>query len=176
MNLMGIGFLLLMFILAALFIIGAIVLMMGLSKKDKRNPTRKMGLILMGIPLGIAAIAFLYDSCHDTFTAKPTNKDLVGIYHITGASGLIAKSQYHLYKLEFRPDGTFYLSHTPNIDICETGKYVVDWQFELNEISFQCDNAGFTPAHIDRSFSGYRIEFIIGDPDSGESIFFTKDK
>ena len=148
---------------------------MGLLKKDKRNSTTKTGLIFMSIPIGIVAIVLLYDFSHDKFTTKPTDKELVGIYHITDASGLIPSNHYFSYRLEFRNDGTFHLSPTPNINVCETGKYSVDWQFNFNELSFLCDK-GFTPAHIDRSFSGFRIEFIIGDPDSGESIFFSKDK
>ena len=174
MNGMSIIFLFLIFLLAIVFIVGTIILLVGLLKKDKRNSTTKTGLVFMSIPVGIVAIVFLYDFCHDTFTKKPTDKDLVGIYHITEGSGLIAPNRYKFYSLEFINDGTFHLLSTPNLNVCETGKYSVDWQFSFNELSFLCDK-GITTAHIDRNFSGFRIEFIIGDPDSGESIFFTKD-
>lgn len=175
MNGISILFIFLIFLLIIIFIIGTIVLLVGLLKKDKRNSSTKTGLIFMSLPIGIVAIVLLYDFSHDKLTKKPTDKDLIGIYHITEARGLINSNQYRSHKLEFKNDGTFYLSPTPNINVCETGKYSVDWQFSFNELSFLC-NKGLTTAHIDRSFSGFKIEFIIGDPDSGESIFFTKDK
>lgn len=175
MNGLSILFIFLIFLLAVVFIVGTIILIGGLLKKDKKNSTTKTGLIFLSIPIGLVTIALLYDFSHDKFTKKPTAKELVGTYHITDASGLIASNQFRSYRLEFRNDETFILSRTPNINVCETGKYSVDWQFSFNELSFQCDK-GLTTAHINRSISGYRIEFIIGDPDSGESIFFTKDK
>jgi hypothetical protein len=175
MNRISILFIFLILLLAIVFIVGIIILFVGLLKKDKRNSTTTKGLIFMSIPIGIVAIVILYEFSHDKFTKKPTDKDLVGVYHITDANSLISTNQYHSYTLEFKNDGTFYLTPTPNINVCETGKYFVDWQFKFNELSFQCDK-GFTTAHIDRNFSGYRIEFIVGDPDSGESIFFSKEK
>lgn len=175
MNGLNLIFLFFIFLLSIVFLIGAIILLLGLLKKNKRNSTSKIGLVFISIPIGIFAIIFIYDFSHDIFTKKPVDKDLVGIYHITDAGRLIPTNQYRLYTIEFKKDGTFYLSPTPNINVCESGKYSVDWEFDFNELSFQCDK-GFTTAHIDRGFSGFRIEFIIGDPDSGDSIFFTKDK
>jgi heme/copper-type cytochrome/quinol oxidase subunit 2 len=162
-------------LLIGAFIIGVVILFVGHLKKDKKNSTIKTGLIITAIPLAVLAILFLYDFARDKSTKKPSDKDLIGIYHISEASGQIPKALYSSYRLEFKNDGTFYLSPTPKISVCENGKFTVDWQFDYNELSFQCDKA-FTLAHIDRGFSGFKIEFIIGDPDSGESIFFSKDK
>lgn len=174
MNGLSILFLLLIFLLGGLFILGLIILVIGLLKKNKRNTTTKAGIIILGIPLFIFLIAFIYDFAHENFTKKPDKKDLVGVYFISETSGLIPKSSYKSYRLEFKNDGTFYLTSTPHINICENGKYGIAWQDEMNELSIQCEK-GFTTAHIDRSFSGFRIEFIIGDPDSGQSIYFTKE-
>lgn len=165
----------LLFLLAALFLIGIIFLVIGLLDKKRRNSETRTGLIFISIPLGLFLITMLYEFIFDTFAEKPMKKDIVGIYHITNANGLIPPELYNTYRLELRDDGTFYLSPTPNIDVCEKGNYSLDYQFNLNELSFQCEK-GFTPAHIDRGFTGFNIEFIMGDPDSGKSICFTKDK
>jgi hypothetical protein len=79
------------------------------------------------------------------------------------------------FVLLVKRDSTFELTPVPYIDVCNKGKYTVDYAFDYNEISLMCGN-GTRPAHIDRHFNYYRIEFIIGDPDSGESIYFEKDK
>ena len=65
------------------------------------------------------------------------------------------------------------MTKTPYIDICDTGKYEVGYQFDNNELSIKC-NQSYSTAHIESDFSGYRIEFIVDDPDSGTSIFFEK--
>lgn len=162
-------------LLIGTFIIGLIILLIRLFKKDQKNFTIKTGLIIISIPLTILVTYFLYIFTHDIFTKKPNEKDLVGIYHISEAGGQISKNLYNSYTLEFKNDRTFYLSSTPNIDVCENGKYSVDWQFDNNEISFQC-GAGITTAHIDRDFSEFRIEFSLVDRNKGKSIFFSKDK
>ncbi len=167
------GFIL--FVLASLFFIGIVLLIIGLLEKKKRNSETKTGLIFISIPLGFFLIAILYEFMFDKFAKKPSEKDLVGVYHITSAKGLIPKEFYRSYKLELKNDRTFYLTPTPYINVCEQGNYSLDYQFNINELSFQCKK-GFTPAHIKRGFSGFNIEFIQGDPDRGESICFTKDK
>ena len=175
MNGFSILFLLVILLLIVIFIVGLSLLIYGLLKKDNKNSFRKKGLIFISIPLSIYLLVLLYSFAHEMFTKKPNKKDLVGIYHISEASNLIPKKLYSSYTLEFKDDGTFYLSTTPGISICSDGKYSVDYQFELNEISFEC-NGNFTTAHIDRGFWDYRIEFIKGDPDEKESIYFLKNK
>lgn len=175
MNGFSILFTLFLFLLAGIFFIGIAVLVVGLVKKGKQNSLRKAGLIITGFPILIIAIIFSYDFIFEHFTFKPTEKDLVGVYHIVKAEGLIPKQFYHSYALEFKSDGNFYMNPTPMISICEKGKYSVDWQLSLSEVSFECAGR-ISTAHIDRSFSGYKIEFIFGDPDEGQSIYFAKDK
>jgi hypothetical protein len=162
-------------LLAVTLIVGLIILRIAQLKKDKEYPTKKTGQILISIPLTVFAIYILYYLAHNNFTEKPTDKDLVGTYHIVDASGLIPSNLYNSYSLEFKEDSTFVLTRIPNVNVCENGQYSVDWELDYNEISFQCGK-GFTTAHIDRGFSRFKIEFIIGDPDSGQSIFFSKDK
>lgn len=174
MNGLSILFLLFIILLGSLLVLGLIILFIGLLKKNKKNTTSNVGLIILSIPLSIFLIYVSYNYAHENFTQKPDDKDLVGVYYISETSGLISKSSYKSYRLEFNNDKTFYLTPTPHISICEKGKYGVAWEDEMNELSIQCEK-GFSTAHIARSFSGFRIEFIIGDPDSGQSIYFTKE-
>ncbi|MBF4473803.1 hypothetical protein [Flavobacterium sp. HJJ] len=138
------------------------------------NNTRKKGIILAGIPSSIVIIFLVFNLFSEIFTRKPQTKDLVGTYHIVKVTQLdFDRNTYDKYKLQFFENGTFRLTPTPSIDVCQSGKYEVDYQFEYNELSLKCSNL-VTSAHIDRGFGNYRIEFVIGDPDSGESIYFEK--
>lgn len=138
------------------------------------NNTRKKGLLLTGIPSSIILVCLLFSLFNELFTSKPQTKDLVGTYHIVKVTRLdFDKNTYDKYKLQFFENGAFTLTTTPFIDICQSGKYKVDYDFDYNELSLDCTNL-FTSAHIDRGFGNYRIEFVIGDPDSGESIYFEK--
>jgi len=138
------------------------------------NNTRKKGILLVGIPSSIVIVCYLFSLFSELFTSKPQSKDLVGTYHIVKVTQLdFDKNTYDKYKLQFFENGTFKLTTTPSIDICQSGKYDVDYEFEYNELSFKCEKT-VTTAHIDRGFGNYRIEFVIGDPDSGESIYFEK--
>lgn len=142
----------------------------------EKNAILKIALVLIGIPVTAIIGVCIYEEVTSLTFAKPTQSDLVGKYHISKATVRnFSASAFNKYKLEFKRDSTFELTPTPNIDVCDSGKYEVDYQFEYNEISFRCNNT-VTPAHIDRHFGYYRIEFIVGDPDSGESIYFEKDK
>lgn len=109
----------------------------------------------------------------DLIMFKPSEKDLMGVYEIVDVNNLdINKTSYKKYQLELKSDGTFTLTPTPYIEVCESGMYEVDYSFAYNELAFRCD--GFTMAHIDPGFDTFRIEFVIGDPDNGESIYFGK--
>jgi len=142
----------------------------------QKNGIIKILGVLIGFPIGALICGCLYFGVSSLIDEKPTQQELAGKYHISKITvANFDKSVMNKFKLEFRPDGTFELTSTPNIDVCNKGKYNVDYQFDYNEISFNC-NSATTTAHIDRHWGYYRIEFIIGDPDSGESIFFEKDK
>ncbi len=138
------------------------------------NNTRKKGLLFAGIPSSIFLVCLLISLFSELFTSKPQIKDLKGTYHIVKVTGInFDKNTYDKYKLQFFENGSFALTTTPYIDICQNGKYSIDYEFDNNELSFDCTNL-VTFAHIDRGFGNYRIEFVIGDPDSGESIYFEK--
>ncbi len=157
--------------LGVLFIIGIILFIIGKFKKNDDNITSKTGLKIILIPIIIITSIVVYGFIREVFTSKPDKKDLVGRYKMSNSSFIdIGKENY---KLEFFENGNFTISKTPNIDLCENGEYDVDYKFVDNEVSFKCGN-GYSTARIDREFGNYKIEFIIGDPDSGESIYFEK--
>ncbi len=156
------------------FLVGLILLIIGLLKKDKGKKLKKLGLIVGSIPIGIIVFIFLAGQTAELLLSKPNSEELVGIYHISKTTQIdIPKTDYNKYLLQFKEDGTFNLSPTPFLETCESGKYKLDYKWDYNELSFECPKA-FTSAHIDRGIGSFQIEFIIGDPDSGESIFFKR--
>ena len=163
------------FFIGFTFFVGLILVIIGRLKKDKNNKLTKVGLILLGIPTSIIILFLLLSLVGEIFSSKPDEEDLVGTYHIVKVTQVnFDKNIYSKVKLQFYKGGRFTLTPTPNIDICESGKYKVDYKWDYNELSLECPASGFTSAHIDRGFGSFRIEFIIGDPDSGESIYFEK--
>ncbi len=152
------------------FTIGVILFIVGKFKKEDFKMSKR-GLKITLIPIVIISIIFIYGFIWEVFSVKPNKQDLVGKYKMSNSSFLdIGKENY---KLELFKNGTFSISKTPSIDLCENGKYNVDYEYEGNEISFECGNSSHM-ASINRGFENYKIEFIIGDPDSGESIYFEK--
>jgi len=103
---------------------------------------------------------------------KPTKKELVGIYQIVTADNGIPKSKFENYTLQLKNDGTFEFTQIPGINLCKKGNYELDYQFEDNEISFQCGK-DWTPKHLKRKYFGFEIEFYL-DIESGKSICFSK--
>jgi hypothetical protein len=162
-----------------IFLLGILLIILGLFRKKKSNRILKAGLIVAGIPLSIFIAGCFISWFFTTFAMKPNQIQLVGTYHISKANVLdLPKSTFGNYKLEFRSDSTFSLTPVPNLEICQEGRYSVDYEFYYNELSFECDNDShhaYYPAHIDRWLGCFRIELVRGDPDSGESIFFEKD-
>ncbi len=165
-----------MLLMGLTFLVGLFIFTLGHFKKEKNKRHRKAGLIIAGIPTGIVVAFFLLSLFGEIFTIKPNNEDLVGKYHIVKVTQLdFDKSTYGNYKLQFYKNGTFTLTPTPYIEVCESGKYQVDYKWDYNELSLKCSEY-YTSAHIDRGFGNFQIEFIIGDPDSGESIYFERIK
>ena len=165
------------FLMGLTFLVGLILFIIGRLRKDKKNNFTIAGLIIAGIPTSIVVLLILLSLFAEFFSSKPDEEDLVGTYQIVKVTQLdIDKNTFSNYKLRFYANGRFSLTPTPKIEVCESGKYKVDYKWNYNELSLECPTSGFTSAHIDRGFGNFRIEFIIGDPDSGESIYFEKIK
>jgi hypothetical protein len=159
--------------LGLVFIIGGCLAFIGLVSKNHRSLI-KTGFIFCIVPIGLLLITWFFAQVLNSFKHKPTLAELVGEYHITEVTNLnFDKSTYDQYILKFESDSTFTLTPTPYIDVCDSGKYEVDYSFENNEIAYRCGK-GYISGHIDRQFGDFRIEFIIGDPDSDQSIYFGK--
>lgn len=161
------------FVLILTFVIGIVVLIFGKLRKNNNNKLFNIGLKITLTPIILIATIIGYGFIREVFTSKPDKKDLVGKYVMSDASFI--SNEKEKYTLQFFNSGKYKITETPNIDLCENGEYDVDYQFDGNELSFKCDG-GYRIASIDRGFGGYRIQFVIGDPDSGESIYFEKVK
>ena len=162
-------------LLCLVFIIGGGLSLIGLISKNHRSLI-KAGLIICCIPIAMIVIPLFFGGIINSFKHKPASNELVGEYQIAEIRNLdFDKATYKKYKLILKKDSTFILTPTPYIEICDSGSYAVDYSFEFNEISYRC-GMGYIPSHIDRQFGNFRIEFIVGDPDSGQSIFFEKVK
>lgn len=148
----------------------------GMQRRDDNGQLTPIGLAMVSIPPSIVVMIVLWKVCIEHLTTKPSDRDLVGTYHIVKVTvPEFDEATFQRYKLQFYENGTFSLTPTPHISVCESGTYEVDYDFDLNELTFGC-HGGFTTAHIDRGFGSFRIEFIVGDPDSEESIYFEKDE
>lgn len=164
-----------------MFLVGLFILIIGLLKRNKKNDVTKTGLIVAGIPAGLTFLFFFFQLFVEIFTAKPNEKELVGVYHISEVRNLdFDKSTFNNYKLQLNNDKSFYLSPTPFIEVCDSGQFEVTYHFmEDNRLWFDCSDRHkgfFGVTQIDRHFGSYRIEFIIGDPDSRKSIYYEKIK
>jgi hypothetical protein len=169
--------LLLMAFLGLTFLVGLILLLIGRLKKDRKNDFTEVGIVLAGIPAGIVALLFLLSLLGELFSSKPDEDDLVGKFHLVEVSGLsFDESTFNNYTLEFYKNGKFSMSNTPYIELCKSGDYNVNYSSNYNELSLHCPKKGYYSAHIVREFGSYKIEFVIGDPDRGNSLFFQKTK
>jgi|GEM_PF-2857830 len=156
--------------LIILIITGVILIIISLIKKSKNKIVLYTGIAFCGIP----ALIFLLNFLNESFFEKPNQKELIGTYKISKiTTSNIASKNLDKYKLRLFKNGEFQMTPISGIETCEKGNYELDYDLEYNELSFYCGNV-VTTAHIDGKIGGYSIEFIIGDPDSGKSIYFEK--
>lgn len=146
-------YLILLIISITIIGLGIYTLFKGIKKRD--NGLKLTSSALIGIPL----IVILYNLFPNVLTEKPTEKDLIGIYKIVSAENEISESEFDKHTLNLKKNGTFEFVKTTGINLCENGNYELDYEFENNELSFQCGQ-GWTSAHIKRKITGFEIEFF----------------
>lgn len=135
---------------------------------------RKIGKRLMILPFVILISYFFFFYLFQKISFKPKQDDLVGKYEISEVSTIkIEKTEFSKYYLELKNNGDFYFNNKPEIDICEIGKYKLYNSTDESQISFDCGYNN-SSAKIISGLNSFEIEFIIGDPDSGESIRYKK--
>lgn len=150
--------------LLLLFIVGSIVMITGKLKKNKKD--LRIGFILFLIPILVCSSVLIYNLALEKFGVKPTKIDLVGNYILTSSCA----SKFGDANLRLYENGEFEKSYMSNHGLCEKGKY----SLYDDEVWFRCDNHS-SVAKIDRSFTDFKIKFIIGNnPNSGENIIFEK--
>jgi len=163
-----------LFVSGIVFLTGVVLFLVGKSRENQPNWMTRLGMVLAGTPLGAFLLVLAFSAITELFTAKPTAQELAGVYHIAKITGIELNPEIqNTSTLQFFEDGTFTLSPTPYLDVCTTGTYTVDYGSTYNELSFRCEGIIYS-AHIVREFQGVQIEFIIGDPDSGNGIFFER--
>jgi hypothetical protein len=139
-------------------IVGIVLLIIG--KFKQRNKLSNLGLKILLIPIIVVVALFIYAIGFEILTTKPNLEELAGKY--------VSSENY---KLKLLSNGNFEMDNIPEIDLCENGKFRFDE--DDDEIWFNCDSIS-SSAKIDRGIGDYKIEFVIGDPDSGESVYFEK--
>lgn len=136
----------------------------------KKRIGKKIILIPFIIFISFILLFFIYNK----ISFKPSDNDLIGKYEISVVSNIkIDKNDFEKCKLVLMKNGEFYVENKPNIDICENGKYNLYNSEDEIRINFNCSNNNAL-ATIISNLSSFKIEFIIGDPDSSESISFKK--
>jgi hypothetical protein len=138
-------YLFLFIILIAIIVFGLYILIRGITKKDRE--LKYWSIAFIGIP----TIVILYNLFPDFLTKKPSEKELIGTYKIVSSENGIQKSEFDKHVLNLKEDGTFEFTQTSGINLCEKGNYDLDYEFENNELSFQCGQ-GWTSAHIKRKY------------------------
>jgi hypothetical protein len=164
---------LLFFVFITLFGVGFIIILIGSIRKPRFNRVTKIGMTFFSLPVIVILVGLGYEVFHNIISTKPDEQDIVGTYQISDDSGLLKGHKLNKFKLVLKQDYTYTFTPIPMISICQEGKYELDYQFKLNELTFRCEN-GLIPAHLNRELGGFTIEFVIGDPDGGESIHFKK--
>ncbi len=155
------------------------LIFIGLNYYSSGNVNRieskkKIGKKLMLFPFGVILICIFSIFIYQKISFKPNKNDIIGKYEISEASNVgIDKNEFKNYNLELKKNGEFQISNIPNLYICENGTYKFHNTENESEINFDGCNAN-NSANIVSSLNSFKIEFIIGDPDSGESIYFKK--
>ena len=97
------------------------------------------------------------------FILRPNIRNLAGNYVSTDGS----------HHLELLKNGYFSLSNGHDLDLCKTGKYSLD--LNSNKILFNCESSSAN-ADIISGFNNFQIHISVGDPDSGNDVYFKKVK
>lgn len=133
-----------------------------------------IGKRLMILPFGILATYIILFFLFQKISFNPNQNDIIGKYEISEVSNIeIKKTEFGKYNLVLKQNGEFYFENKPEIDICENGTYKYYKSGNESEVGFDCGNIN-SSAKIVSNLSSFKIEFIIGDPDSGESICYKK--
>lgn len=139
-----------------------------------KNPMNKKQL-LKGFSLFIfPLLIFIYFSIKPSLLYEVTDGNIVGTYKVSKSS-TINSSDLEKIRLTIDSKGNFYLNdRIPKVNICHKGKFEFSPEIEdENALSFYCGNR-ISVQGIKRNFTNFEIEFMIGDPDSNETIYFEK--
>lgn len=158
------------FILGLSFLIGIVVMIIGFWKNPINKNQIIKGFSLFVFPL----LIFIYYSIKPSLLYEVTEDNILGTYKVSESSTIDVNSLEKV-RLKINSDGGFYLNQKiPNVTICQKGKFEFSQEIEdENALSFYCGNV-ISVQGIKRNFTNFEIEFMIGDPDNNEAIYFEK--
>lgn len=79
-------FLILIYILGGLLLLGLLLVVLGLTNKNKVQ--LRQGIKGLAIPAGLILVYFFYQFFTDAFLFKPTTQQLIGVYRVSDATNL----------------------------------------------------------------------------------------
>jgi hypothetical protein len=147
--------------LAICFIAGVILLAYNITQKHQKGI--KIGILITSIPFLIIGTFFLYFFIDSKYTTPyPNEKELVGVYHLVGASSDVEETDLKNCRLVFKSDGKFKLTSIPYVNNCGEGDYYIDKEFGYGyTLSMGC---GFE-SYIDTNWDSFQVKLIFGDND-----------
>lgn len=137
-----------------------------------KNPMNKKQLLKGFYLLIFPLLIFIYYSIKPSLLYEVTDGNIVGTYKVSKSS-TIDVSDLEKIRLRLDSKGNFYLNdRIPKVNICQKGKFEFSPEIEeINAMSFSCGDT-ISVQGIKRNFTNFEIEFMIGDPDSNETIYF----
>ncbi len=142
-------------------IVGIAVLAHSIIEKHKKGI--KIGLLITSFPFLIIGAFFLYLFIDSKYTKPyPNEKELVGVYHLVGASNDVEEADYKKCRLILKSDGKFTLSTIPYINNCIEGSYYIDREVGYpNTFSMEC----IVESYIYTNWDNFQVRLIFGDND-----------
>ncbi|RZJ64210.1 MAG: hypothetical protein EOO50_16305 [Flavobacterium sp.] len=160
MWLYSVFFLFLLFAFGAMLVTGFAVFLLG--QMSNRERLSRIGLRIFVAPIAIVAVVMIVAAVWSFVITDTNREDIAGKY-----VGIENDS----YELTLYENGTFEISHVPEIDLCASGTYRF---FDFSQdLQFTCAQTSVQTV-IDNGIFDHRIRFMAGDPDSGENVYFEK--
>jgi hypothetical protein len=152
---------LLILVIITLFILGLVRIIIGFFRK--KVSFINSGLFIAVIPILIVGFFILYSFIYNRGSVSyPNEKELVGVYHLVGASKDVEEADYKKCRLVFKYDGKFILTPIPYVNDCGEGSYYIDREVGYGyTLSMGC---GFE-SHIDTNWDNFQVRLIFGDND-----------
>jgi hypothetical protein len=157
------------YIFEGLLLLGLILLIIGLVKKDKE--IIKTSIKSLTVPVVLTISYLLYQLFCAFFLMKPSSKELVGVYAVIDSKNIAQNTKN--CNLIIENDLTYVFTSLPLQKTEEVGRFKLSYDKKYHELIFYSDK-NFRTAYIDRHFNGFTLKVnLIGD-NNQQTISFTK--